>query len=82
MKFHRFLCGNEADTADVPITENLCGPDTEISIPSIPTSNIDALALSLGAPISSEPVNLYLAIEAEVRWCNEMGSIPMVLEVV
>ena len=81
-KFHRFLRGNEADTDDVHSTENCRGPDTEISIPSIPTPNIDALALSLGVPISSEPTNLYLAIEAEVRWRNEMGSIPMVLEVV
>ena len=61
--------------------DNCRGPDTEISIPSIPTPNIDALALSHGVPISSEPTNLYLAIEAEVRWRNEMGSIPMVLEV-
>jgi hypothetical protein len=67
---------------DVHGTENCRGPDTEISTPSIPTPNIDALALSLGVPISSEPTNLDLAIEAEVRWRNEMGSIPMVLEVV
>jgi hypothetical protein len=31
---------------------------------------------------AGEPTNLYLAIEAEVRWCNEMGFIPMVLEVI
>ena len=81
-KLHRFLRGNEAETDDVHCTENCRGPDTEIRIPSIPTSNIDALALSLGVPIISEPMNLCLVIDAEVSWRNEMGFIPVVLEVV
>ena len=34
--------------------------------------NIDALSLSLDISVISEPTNLYLTTEEEVRWCNEM----------